>query len=442
MLSSDSAASPPPAVITNDTEADNNAENVDDDEQLQPILLPLITYKQHVIDVTNLTYPIILTEIFQNIIPLVDIAFVGQLGKDELAAAALATAWFNIWNFCMIGFLTATDTMLAQSYGAKQYNNYALWTGNSLVVIVPITVITSGAIALCGPCMKLFGQDYELSNTAAQFSYRLLPGLLPYYLFKVLTKYLQSQNLLAPGVWIGILANGLNALFNWTFIYRAKLGLMGSPWATSLVRVMELLLILTYMYIKKSTILKETWPKISRTNLQYSILKPFWKLGMEGALALGAEAWSFEVTTILAGLLGTVALDAHIITLTFSSFIYLSFPFAFGIATSIRVGQLIGDHEQRRALDAQRSANTSFVLVCTMQLILVAFVLPCKDFIGKTFSNDADVQEVVASLMPISCLFMMGDAIQSQTSGSEFIWSLFDFILSVCIMCQLHSFIR
>ena len=128
--------------------------------------------------------------------------------------------------------------------------------------------------------------------------------------------------------------------------------------------------------------------------------------------------------------------------MTFSSFIYLSFPFAFGIATSIRVGQLIGDHEQRRALDAQRSANTSFVLVCTMQLILVAFVLPCKDVIGKTFSNDADVQEVVASLMPISCLFMMGDAIQSQTSGSEFIWSLFDFILSVCVMCQIHSFIR
>ena len=82
------------------------------------------------------------------------------------------------------------------------------------------------------------------------------------------------------------------------------------------------------------------WPTISKANLQYSILKPFWKLGMEGALALGAEAWSFEVTTILAGLLGTVALDAHIITLTFSSFIYLSFPFAFGIATSIRVGQL------------------------------------------------------------------------------------------------------
>jgi Na+-driven multidrug efflux pump len=115
-------------------------------------------------------------------------------------------------NYPMIGFLTATDTMLAQSYGARQFDNYALWTGNSLVVIVPITLAASGAIALCGPSMKLFGQDHELANQAAEFSYRLLPGLLPYYLFKVPTKYLQSQNLLGPGVWIGILANGLNAL--------------------------------------------------------------------------------------------------------------------------------------------------------------------------------------------------------------------------------------
>lgn len=386
--------------------SDSAAAKVDTDQSI-------ISYQQHMIDVSKLTYPIILSEIFQNAMPLVDIGFVGQLGKDELAAAALATVWFNLWNYPMIGFLTATDTMLSQSYGANQLDNFAIWTGNSLVMIVPITVVVSGAIALCGPCMKLFGQDPALADAAAEFSYRLIPGLLPYYLFKVLTKYLQSQNLLAQGVWIGVLANGLNALFNWWLIYSAGLGLLGAPWATSLTRLMEFLLIIAYMVVNKR-LLKDTWPKFSKESMAYSILKPFMKLGLEGALALGAEAWSFEVTTILCGLLGTVPLDAHIITLTFSTFIYLSFPFAVGIAASIRVGQLIGD---QRALDAKRSAHTSFFLICTMQVILIAIIWPCKDYIGKTFSNDADVQQLVSKLIPISCLFMMGDAIQSQTSG-------------------------
>jgi len=178
-----------------------------------------------------------------------DIGFVGQLGKNELASAALATVWFNLWNSTMIGFMTAIDTLLSQSYGANQLENYSLWTGNSLMIIVPVTAVVSGAVALCGPCMKLFGQDHELADAAAEFSYRLIPGLFPYYLFKVQTKYLQSQNRLAPGVWIGLFANGFNALFNWWLIYAAGWGLMGAPWATSLTRLVEFVLLSLYMCV-------------------------------------------------------------------------------------------------------------------------------------------------------------------------------------------------
>lgn len=37
-----------------------------------------IPYRNHLIDVTNITYPIILAEIFQNTLPLIDLAFVGM----------------------------------------------------------------------------------------------------------------------------------------------------------------------------------------------------------------------------------------------------------------------------------------------------------------------------------------------------------------------------
>ena len=69
-----------------------------------------LSYKQHLKDVFAITYPIILSEIFQNVLPVVDIAFVGKLSKHELAAAALATVWFNLWNAFMMGFMTAIDT--------------------------------------------------------------------------------------------------------------------------------------------------------------------------------------------------------------------------------------------------------------------------------------------------------------------------------------------
>ncbi|KAL3927430.1 MAG: hypothetical protein SGBAC_013092, partial [Bacillariaceae sp.] len=189
-----------------------------------------MSYREHLNDVFAITYPIILSEIFQNTLPVMDIAFVGQLSKEDLAATALATVWFNLWNSSMTGFMTAIDTLLAQSYGANQLESFQIWTGTSLVIVFGVTILVSGLVALCGPAMHLFGQDPDLADAAGEFSYRLIPGLFPYYLFKVFTKYLQTQNKLAPGVYIGILAVGMNALFNWLLIFELGWGLSGAPW--------------------------------------------------------------------------------------------------------------------------------------------------------------------------------------------------------------------
>ena len=206
-----------------------------------------ITYRQHLKEVCNLTYPIILSEVFQNTLPVMDIAFVGQLSKDDLGAAALATVWFNLWNAAMIGFMTAIDTLLSQSYGANHLEGFQAWTGSSLIIVFFVTIIISGIVACCGPVMKLFGQDPDLADAAQEFSLRLIPGLFPYYIFKVLTKHLQTQGKLAPGVWIGIVANGMNALFNWGLIFAAGWGLKGAPWKVCIIFCTDVLFEFTHL---------------------------------------------------------------------------------------------------------------------------------------------------------------------------------------------------
>lgn len=385
---------------------------VESAEEAQPT-----SYYQHLEHILAITCPIVLSEIFQNTLPVVDVAFIGRLpGTDDLAAAALATVWFNLWNSTMMGFMTAIDTLLAQSYGAKEYKTFAMWTGNSLFIVAMVTIIVGGLIALCEPCMLLFGQDPEIAANAGQFSYRLIPGLFPYYAFKVLIKYLQTQNILLPGVLIGLFANIGNAFVNWLLIYQLDLGLNGAPWATSITRVVEFLLIVIYLLVYKNryTTLAETWPTFCWEQIVSHAFLPFWKLGLNGALSLTAEAWSFEITTILAGLLGTIELDAHMITLTIATFIYLSFPFAVGIATSIRIGQLVGEGFVD---EAKRSAKVSYLLTGAMQLILLGILWPCSKPLGKLFSSDEDVADLIADLIPISCVFMLGDSLQANTGG-------------------------
>ena len=56
-------------------------------------------------------------------------------------------------------------------------------------------------------------------------------------------------------------------------------------------------------------------------------------------------------------------------------------------------------------------------LVGVVSLVLIAILLPCKDILGDLFSSDEDVSALVADLIPISCIFMMGDSIQATTGG-------------------------
>ena len=51
-----------------------------------------------------------------------------------LGAAALATVWFNMIAGAMAGFMTAIDTLLSNSFGANDYEQYSIWTGISLVI--------------------------------------------------------------------------------------------------------------------------------------------------------------------------------------------------------------------------------------------------------------------------------------------------------------------
>jgi len=376
-----------------------------------------LSNRDHAVNIITVALPIMISELFQNTMPVVDIAFVGNLpNKEDLAAAALATVWFNLWNTTMMGFMTAIDTLLSQSFGGGELQSFAMWTATSMVIVLIVTtVLIVPIVAAVKPFMILFGQDHELSSEAGQFSYRLLLGLPPLYAFKLLTKYLQTQNILAPSIYIGILSNGVNVLANWILIYKLDYGLYGAPVATSVTRWLQMFMIVAYILWNKNGSLKDTFPSAKLATFSKEIWSLFFKFAISGAFSFSAEAWSFEVTTILAGLLGTVPLDAHIITMTISTFIFLSFPFAIGIATSIRVGQLIGEG---RPSDAKRSCIISYGINIGLQLVLIGFVMGFKNELGHLFSSDDEISDLVSLLLPLMCIFMLGDAVQANTGGA------------------------
>jgi putative MATE family efflux protein len=191
------------------------------------------------------------------------------------------------------------------------------------------------------------GFHAPLATRAAEFCRLLIPGVVPHVAFQVALKFLQSQSVVAPAVYVALIANVCNALANWLFIYALGLGFRGAPLATSLSRWVQLLLLVGYVAYRRRGSLSVTLPR-RRVPWRDAprMVRTFVWLGAPGALMLGSEAWFFEVSNLLAASLGTVPFDAHVVLMNVVTFTFLACPFALGIACSIRVGQLLGhgDH--------------------------------------------------------------------------------------------------
>src|SRR6185369_16796285 len=85
-----------------------------------------------------LAFPIVVGQVSQMLIGLTDSAFIGRVGKIELAAAAFTHGIFNIFYIVGLGLLLGTGVFAARDHGAGDEVAVAAWLrhGRALALIV------------------------------------------------------------------------------------------------------------------------------------------------------------------------------------------------------------------------------------------------------------------------------------------------------------------
>lgn len=77
---------------------------------------------------------------------------------------------------------------------------------------------------------------------------------------------------------------------------------------------------------------------------------------------------------------------------------FLSFPFALGIAGSIRVGHLLG---AGLPIEARRATMVLLGMVAVGMIVIAVIFLLVQDHLGKVFTDETDVIKAIATLVPI-----------------------------------------
>ena len=369
----------------------------------------------------RLAAPMALTQLSQIAMMTTDLAFIGRLGGEAVAAAALAgTVYWVSFTFGM-GLMSAVAPLAAQAYGAEKAPRVrralraGLWT--ALMIALPIM-----ACSLRGKQILLgLGQAPMPAHLAQQYLFGLAWGVAPALWFIAIRGFMGAVNRPEPVLWITLAAIPANALLVYLLIYGQcglpQLGLFGAGLATTLVNFATFIAGMWFAVHRKPFsdyhVLRRFFA------LDWSLTKQLVVIGTPISLSLLLEFGLFSAAALLMGRISTTAIAAHQIALQVAAILFM-IPYGIGLAATVRVGHAVGRNDPagaRRAGIVAMLLGIALSALFTIVEVMTRFAI-ARFFLGEGLTDADATVELAATLLLVGATFFITDALQTIAAGS------------------------
>jgi MATE family multidrug resistance protein len=369
----------------------------------------------------NLAVPIALTQLGQIAMMTTDLALIGRLGDEAVAAAALAHSVFFVSFTFGMGLVSAVAPLAAQAFGAHNPRSVrrALRVGLWAALLISLPMI---ALPLFGEHILLaLGQADATAHLAQKYLLGLAWGIAPGLWFLAIRGFMGAVNRPEPGLWITLAAIPANALLVWLLIHGVwglpRLQLFGAGLATTIVNFGMFLAGLWFAAnrrpFKKYRVMGRIW------RIDWALMRQLLVIGAPISIAFLLEYGLFAAAALLMGLIGTTALAAHQIALQIAAILFMV-PFGIGMAATVRVGHAVGRGDTpavRRAGFVATLLGIIFMSVMTLAVILGRFAI-ARFFFGEAVESAGAVIDLTATLLLVGATFFVADGIQTVVAGA------------------------
>jgi MATE family multidrug resistance protein len=369
----------------------------------------------------KLAAPIALTQLGQIAMMTTDLAFIGRLGEDAVAAAALAgTVYFVSFTFGM-GLMSAVAPLAAQAFGARNPHliRRALRTGLWAALLIALPIM---AFPLRGEQILLaLGQAGVPARIAQQYLFGLAWGVMPALWFLAIRGFMSAIHRPQPILWITLVAIPANALLAYLLIYGEfglpRLELFGAGLATTIVNfgtfIAGLWFVTRRRPFRKYHVLGHVW------RVDWALMRQLLVIGAPISVAFLLEYGLFSAAALLMGLISTAALAAHQVALQVTAILFMV-PFGIALAATVRVGHAVGRHDANAARRAGLVATLLGIVLAsalTLAVVVARFAI-ARAFFGEASDGAGAVVELTATLLLVGATFFVTDAVQTIIAGS------------------------
>ncbi len=288
----------------------------------------------------------------QMVVSIVDTAMVGRLPDAEYYLAAMGIGVLATW--AVVSFFsslaTGTHVLIARRFGEKKYEACGEVLNTSLIISILVGAIVGAIVVFFSyDIADFFAVDPKVAYHTGEYLHYRFMGI-PFFLMTVSYRgFFFGIGNTKIFMYSGVLANLLNIVFNYFFIYGGfgmkGMGLAGAAVGSTLATFCDAMFYITvssysgyrtkFLHFKNFRFVNKIAQSIIKISLPVSLQNIFILIGFLSFIAI-------------TGLLGTVEQAAS--NVVFSSLLISLMPcFGFGIAIHTLVGNSLGSGDIKLA---------------------------------------------------------------------------------------------
>ena len=359
------------------------------------------------------TIPILLSQILQQFYNIADTAIIGRyIGTDALAAIGSTGLLISVIVNFFIGLSTGVSAVIANQFGANEYDKLKKSISTSLAVSVLLGI---GSLIFMKPIINILQTPKGVYSLAIDYLKICFLGITFQLLYNIGTAILRALGNTKDPLYFLIFSCILNLILDILFIVYFGWGVKGAAIATLISQILATLLV---MY-KIMSLDDNCKLSLKQIKIYRGYTKDIFLVGLPAGLQAIFMSISSLIIQSSINSFGAEAMAGMTIFAKVEGFLY--FPlFSLGLAVTGFVGQNFGAKEYERV---KEGINISLKISVYTSLIFIIILNIFAPYILKLFTNDAAVIKVglesIRIVFPSYVLYAMNQIYIGSLRGIE-----------------------